>query len=337
MINNIKKIIVIAEACDNHFGSIKNAFKMVDLSKKAGADVIKFQHHLPDEEMLRSVPRSKNFKISLYNFLKKYALKIEDHYKIKKYCEQKKIKYLCTPFSIKAAEEINKLGVDCFKIGSGEFLDLFYIEKIIKFKKDLIFSTGMSTENEINFMYKKLLKLKNQKQNIAFMNCTSEYPPDISDLNIGYIAKMINNYPKFIIGHSDHTNDIHTSIVAISLGAKIIEKHVHLDGLNYGPDKDVSISFAKLGELTSIIKKLQPSLGNKKVINKKEEIIRSWAHRSIVLINDLKKGSVIKIEDITTKRPGIGIPSLRYKDVLGKKLKKNVKKNTLLQMEDFIN
>ena len=106
------KTIIIAEACDNHFGSLSNALKMVDLAKKSGADIIKFQHHLPDEEMLRNVPRSKNFKISLYNFLKKYALKIEDHYKIKNYCKKKKIKYLCTPFSFKAALEINKLGVD---------------------------------------------------------------------------------------------------------------------------------------------------------------------------------------------------------------------------------
>ena len=103
--------LIIAECCDNHFGKIENAIKMVDLSKKAGVDIVKFQHHLPDEEMLSKVPKSSNFKLDLYKFLKKYALKIEDHYKILKYCKKKNIKYLCTPFSWKAAQELNKINV----------------------------------------------------------------------------------------------------------------------------------------------------------------------------------------------------------------------------------
>lgn len=331
------KTLIIAEACDNHFGSLSNALKMVDLAKKSGADIIKFQHHLPDEEMLRKVPKSKNFKISLYDFLKKYALKIEDHYKIKNYCKKKKIKYLCTPFSFKAALEINKLGVDTFKVGSGEFLDIFFIEKLIKLKKNLIFSTGMCSESEVNFMYKKILKLKNKNQSIAFMNCTSEYPPNNDDLNLSYITRMIKKYPKFLIGHSDHTNDIYTSIAAVSLGARIIEKHVYLDGLNHGPDRDVSISFSKLKDLVSIIRKLEPSLGSDKKLHKKEKIIRAWAHRSIVSTSYLPKNKIIKIDDITTKRPGIGIPSMMYKKVIGKKLKKNIQKNTLLKISDFTN
>ena len=103
------KILLIAEACDNHFGKLSNAIKMVDNAKKSGANIIKFQHHLPDEEMLRSVPKSSNFKLDLYSFLKKYALKIEDHYKIKKYCNKKKITYLCTPFSLKTTYELKKI------------------------------------------------------------------------------------------------------------------------------------------------------------------------------------------------------------------------------------
>ena len=105
---------------------------MVDLAKKAGADVIKFQHHLPDEEMLKSVPKSKNFTISLYDFLKKYSLKIQDHYEIKKYCFKKKIKYLCTPFSLKAAHELNEIGVEWFKVGSGDsdIVKFFVISEI---------------------------------------------------------------------------------------------------------------------------------------------------------------------------------------------------------------
>lgn len=330
MIGNTKKTIIIAEACDNHFGSLENAFKMIDLAKNAGADIIKFQHHIPDEEMLRKVPKSSNFKISLYEFLKKYALKIEDHYKVKKYCEKKKIKYLCTPFSYKAAEEINKLGVDTFKIGSGEFLDIFFIEKLLKLKKNIIFSTGMSTQNEMHYMYNYINKLKFRNQKIAFMNCTSEYPPKLEDINLNYIPKMIKKFNKFTIGHSDHTDNIYTSISAVTLGAKIIEKHVFLDGKNYGPDRDVSISFNKLKELVKAIRCIEKSSGSVKKINRDEKIIRSWAHRSVVSQIDLYPGDKITYKDITTKRPGIGIASKDYKKILGKTVKKFIKKNNLI-------
>ena len=167
----------------------------------------------------------------------------------------------------------------------------------------MIFSTGMCEEKEIDFMYKKLLKLKSKNQQVVLMNCTSEYPPNSKDLNMRYISNMIKKFPKFIIGHSDHTNDIHTSIAAVALGAKIIEKHVYLDGLNHGPDKDVSISFKQLSEMVSVIRSLEVALGNKKKIQKDEKIIRAWAHRSIVTSKDLKKGNIIQYDDIVTKRP----------------------------------
>ena len=150
---NSKKTIVIAEACDNHFGSLDNAKKMVIEAKKSGADVIKFQHHIPDEEMLPIVPKSKNFKLSLYDFLKKYSLKLKDHYELLKFTKRHKIKYLCTPFSLKAAHELNEMGVEWYKIGSGEFTDLPFIREVLKFKKPVIFSTGMSTINEIDKVY----------------------------------------------------------------------------------------------------------------------------------------------------------------------------------------
>ena len=182
-----KKTLIIAEGCDNHFGKLKNAKKIVLNAKKSNADVVKFQHHIPDEEMLKNVPKSSNFDISLYDFLKKYSLSINDHLNLKNYCKKVGIKYLCTPFSYKAAQELNDIGVDWFKLGSGEFLDTPFIEKIIKFNKPLILSTGMSTVKEIDFIYKFLIKKRFYK--FAFMNCTSEYPPVLKDINLGFIKK----------------------------------------------------------------------------------------------------------------------------------------------------
>ena len=194
---NLDKTYIIAEACDNHFGSLETAKKMALESKKAGADIVKFQHHLPEEDMLKKVPKSKNFKLSLYEFLKKYSLKISDHENLMNYCKKIKIKYLCTPFSYKAACELNEIGVDLFKIGSGEFLDIPFIKKI--WLKIVIFSTGMSNPKDIDEIYNFIKKYKNQ---VAFMNCTSEYPPLINDINLGFIQVMKNKYKNFIIGHS---------------------------------------------------------------------------------------------------------------------------------------
>lgn len=139
---------IIAEGCDNHMGSLEVAKEMAKQAFIAGCDAIKFQHHLPDEEMLPDVPMSDNFDIPLYDFLVKNALKIKQHEKLKNYCEQLGIMYLCTPFSWKAAQEINELGVEAFKIGSGEMTDIPTLERIARLEKPMIVSTGMCTFEE---------------------------------------------------------------------------------------------------------------------------------------------------------------------------------------------
>ena len=259
--NNIKKIksfftnknsvCVIAEACDNHFGSLELAKKMIIESKKSGANVIKFQHHIPDEEMLPNVPKSSNFDIPLYEFLKKYALKLKDHENLKNFCDKHNIIYLCTPFSLKAAQELNEIGVEWFKIGSGEMTDIPTIEKILEFKKPILVSTGMSTVSEITRTYDLLKKKSNF---FSLFNCTSEYPPDFKDLNLKFIETMQKKYTKAVVGHSDHTSNIFTSIAAVTLGAKFIEKHIYISDKFSGPDKEVSISMYQLKQLIDAIK-----------------------------------------------------------------------------------
>ena len=319
---------------DNHFGSIDKAKKMIELAKEAGADVIKFQHHLPDEEMLPDVPKSDNFNESLYDFLKKNALKLNDHKILKDYCQNVGITYLCTPFSYQAAKELMNLDVCGFKIGSGELSDHPTIKKISEFKKPMLLSTGMSTEDEIKETYSILL---NKNIEFGFMNCLSEYPPAYEDLNLKYILKMKKIFDKAVIGHSDHTNDIFSSIAAVTLGAFIIEKHITLDKSLKGPDSDVSIDFKDLTKLVNQIRLIEKSLGDERKINDKEKIIRSWAHRSIVTIKEIKKGEKFSEENIWTKRPGTGIPAKKYENVLGKISNKDIENNTLLNIDDIQN
>ncbi len=253
--------IIIAEGCDNHMGSLQTAVQMCDEAKKAGADIIKFQHHLPDEEMLKNSPMSDNFEEPLYDFLVKNALSLEEHKQLKIHCDSIGIRYLCTPFSYKAATEINELGVEAFKIGSGEMTDIPSLLKIASLNKSMILSTGMSTFEEIDRTYNAL---SSKTKELALMNCVSEYPPIYEDINLKVISQMIERYPNAIIGHSDHSPDIYTCFAAVVLGAKIIEKHVILDKKTPGPDQSVSIDFDELAALVDGIRKIEKSLGSTK-------------------------------------------------------------------------
>jgi N,N'-diacetyllegionaminate synthase len=323
---------IIAEGCDNHMGSLEVAKAMAKLALITGCDAIKFQHHLPDEEMLPDVPMSDNFNIPLYDFLVQNALKLKQHEELKNYCDKIGIIYLCTPFSWKAAQELNELGVEAFKIGSGEMTDTPTLERISKLGKPMIVSTGMCTFEEIDRTYNALIKMNTP---LALTNCISEYPPVYEDINLGVIPKMIARYPNAVIGHSDHTPDLYTSFAAVTMGAKIIEKHVIISKQTPGPDQSVSIDFYDLHNLIDGIRKIEKSLGSDKIIHKKEEIIREWAFRSIVSLRDIIKGEIIDGDMIWSKRPGTGIPANLRNDIIGKKAKNTIRKSTLIKWEDL--
>ena len=324
---------VIAEACDNHMGDLNVAMEMVKRAKLAGADCIKFQHHLPDEEMLPNVPMSDNFDVPLYEFLKKHALKLSDHIKLKRYCDEVGITYLCTPFSYKAACELEESGIAyAFKIGSGEMTDIPSLKKIAAFGKPMIISSGMCSWEELDRTYNALIGINS---NLAITNCLSEYPPVYEDVNLGVLPIMMERYPDIVIGHSDHTPDLYTSYAAIALGACIIEKHVILDKTISGPDQSVSIDFNDLHQLVDGCHKIYKARGNKKEVNEREKAIRQWAFRSIVSTCPIKKGTVISQDMIWSKRPGTGIPSWKMPEIIGKKTRKDINENSLIMPDDI--
>jgi N-acetylneuraminate synthase len=325
-------VYIIAEGCDNHLGSLDVAKEMSRQAKLAGADAIKFQHHLPDEEMLPDIPMSDNFEMPLYEFLKKYALTLEQHIELKSYCESIGIQYMCTPFSWKAAQELNEIGIDAFKIGSGEMTDVPSLKNIAAYGKPMIVSTGMSTFEEIDRTYHALT---GQKTQLILMNCVSEYPPAYEDINLNVIGKMIQRYPKAIIGHSDHTPDLFTCFAAVVLGAKVIEKHVVLDKRQPGPDQSVSIDFRDLAVLVDGIRKIEAALGSDKEVHKKEEQIRQWAFRSIVSTKKISSGEIITEDMIWSKRPGTGIPSHMRDKVIGLRATRDILPNSLLSWKDL--
>ena len=324
---------IIAEACENHFGDMDIAKKMIVEAKKCGCDAIKFQHHLPDEEMLPGGPTSDNFSEPLYDFLKRCSLSIEQHAELRSICINTEIEYLCTPFSYQAAIELHQLGLDIFKIGSGEMTDIPTLRSIAtNLARAMIVSTGMSTFGEIDDTYEMLSATKIP---FCLLNCLSEYPPKYEDVNLGVIKEMQTRYPNAAIGHSDHTPDIYTSFAAVAMGAVIIEKHVTLDKSWSGPDQAVSIDFSQMAELVEGSRKIEAALGSEKKVHEKEIPIRKWAFRSLVTKRELKKGEILSVDNLSSKRPGTGIPSKDINRVVGKKVIRSLSRNTLLKETDF--
>jgi sialic acid synthase SpsE len=324
---------VIAEACDNHMGDLAVAKEMALQSKLAGADAVKYQHHLPDEEMLPNVPMSDNFGEPLYEFLKKHALTLGQHRELMRYCREIGITYMCTPFSYAAAKDLAFAGgLEVFKIGSGEMTDIPSLVKIAALGKPMILSTGMCTLDEVDDTVSAL-----RKTGVAFalMNCVSEYPPVYQDVNLKVIHALLDRYPDIVIGHSDHTPDLYTCYAAVALGARIVEKHIILDKKTPGPDQSVSIDLRELHELVDGIRKVDLALGSEKKVHDREKQIRTWAFRSVVSIRAIPKGRVITEEDVWTKRPGTGIPSKNLHEVVGRMAKTDIPVDRLVAWEDL--
>jgi sialic acid synthase SpsE len=333
-INNFRKPYIIAEACINHDGNIETAKKMVLIAKKSGADCIKFQIHNLKNEMLKETPKSNNFTESLWDTLEKTNITIDNQKILKSYCEHIGIQYLCTPFSKDGIDELESINVDFYKIGSGEMTNHPLIEYAASKKKPIIFSTGMSEIHEIE---ETVDILKKYDVPFAMTHCTSIYPCPPDMVNLRVIRYLIEKF-KVPIGLSDHTDNIFSSFGAIAHGACIIEKHFTLNRSLVGPDHKSSIEPHELKQLVEGCNIIYKSNGSLKKIFDEEKQILAWARESVVTEKDLFKHDELSINNIWVKRPAPinGVIEPRdYKKILGRKVNKNIKKDTQLKWEDL--
>lgn len=320
---------MIAEIADSHNGKMETAKQLILAAKESGADIVKFQLHLPDVEM---IPGSiQMWDGPLYDILKNNLLTIEQHQELKEFCEQNDIMYLCTPFCATAAELLDKIGVNSFKIGSGELTNLPMLIRIAKKKKTMIVSTGMSEWSEIK---QTVQVVKKENCPLILMNCTSEYPPKYEDINLGLIKKMEQEF-EIPVGHSDHSPDIYTALAAVALGAKIIEKHFTLDKTQKGPDHFISLEPDGLRKLVTGIRQIEKALGAEKKVHADERPVREWALHSVVAARDIPAEKIVAVDDLIMKRPGTGIPARDWLKVIGKKTARLIKENELISWEDL--
>ena len=327
----MKHVEIIAEAAVEHLGSLTAAKRMADCAKEIGVDVIKYQMHIPNAEM---VPNSISFwGGSLDEVLASYNLTVDHHEKLIEHCKNIGIEYLCTPFCSEAVKLLDELGVKRFKTGSGELLNFDLMGAVIDTGKPVIVSTGMATIEEVT---ETIEFFGTAKRNLSLAHCTSLYPtPDAGVcLNrMGDLRKQFN----VSVGLSDHTPDILSSIGSVFMGADFIEKHFTLDKFMKGPDWEVSLDPDNMEKLVLNVRRAQDMLTSRDHLFHGEEQVRNWAHHSVTTVRFIKSGNPIKEADLKVRRPGHGIPGQMINDVIGKQAKRDLEPDTIINWSDISN
>jgi len=314
------KIIIIAEAGVNHNGSIKNAKKLIDISKQAGADFIKFQIFNSEDLVTRKatmakyqITNSKKRNTYQYEMLKKLELQDFEFIELYKYSKKSKINFLLSPFGLASVKFIHHLKMKYIKIPSGEITNLPLLQEIGRYKFKIFLSTGMSTITEISAAMKVLTSSGTKKDNIHILHCNSEYPTPYKDVNLNVLSTL--KKMKYKIGYSDHTIGDHISIAAISMGAKIIEKHITLDKNLNGPDHSSSMEPNEFRLFVKKIRNVQAAFGsNKKKPTSSEIINLKKVRKSIYASKKINKGDIFSLDNITCKRPFVKISPMKIKN-----------------------
>lgn len=332
----MERVFIIAEAGVNHNGSLELAKKLIDVASKAGADAVKFQSFKAENLVTKKAEKAEyqiknmNSEESQFQMIKNLELDYKDHNLLKTYAESKNIMFLSSPFDLESIELLNNLGMEIYKIPSGEITNIPYLRKIGSLKKKVILSTGMATlgeiENAINILQ------DNGTDDITVLHCNTEYPTTMENVNLTAMNTIKKAF-KVDIGYSDHTLGIEVPIAAVALGARVIEKHFTLDKNMIGPDHKASLEPSELSDMVKAIRNIEVALGNGiKAPTESEIKNKDVARKSIVAKRYIKKGETFTVDNLNIKRPGNGISPLFWDYILGKTAKKDFNEDELIDL-----
>lgn len=333
-------VYIIAEAGVNHNGRLDTAKQLVDIAKASGCDCVKFQTFFADRIVTKDAKKAKyqieNTKNdnSQYEMLKKLELSETDFKELKEYCKEVEIDFLSTPFDEEAVDLLEQIGVDAYKIPSGEITNKPLLQYIASKQKKVLLSTGMSTLAEVKKAIDWIEEAGNT--NIVLFHCTSNYPAPYESVNMRAMLTLKDEFG-YPIGYSDHTKGIEISLMAVALGALVIEKHFTYDRNADGPDHKASLEPGELKQMVEAIRHIDVAMGNgEKKPSDSEVLTRDVARKSLVWRYDKKVGDVICKEDICCKRPGTGIQPEKLEEIIGKTLLRECKEDSLVKWDDFV-
>lgn len=327
--------LVIAELGINHNGSLKTAFEMVDAAAQAGAEIIKHQTHVVEDEMSHAAKNviPGNSDDNIYNIMEKSALNEEDEIKLKEYVEAKGMIFMSTPFSRAAADRLERMGVLAYKIGSGEMNNYPLLNHIASFGKPMIVSTGM---NDMDSVRKAVSVLEKNNVQYALLHTTNVYPTPPEIVRLGAMQQLMAEFPDIIVGLSDHTVNNNACLAAVAQGALILERHFTDRKDRPGPDIVNSMDPIELKQLIIGADEISKMLGGEKKAVAEEQVTIDFAFATVVTIQPIAEGETLTEENIWVKRPGTGeILAEHYEELLGKTVNKDLDNDTQLSWQDM--
>lgn len=338
MIGN--ETFIIAEAGVNHNGDKNLAYKLIDIAKESGANAVKFQTFKAEKGISKYTKMADYQKKNLgkedsqIEMIKKLELSYKDFEDFKKYCDEKGIIFLSSPFDEESIEFLDKL-VPYYKIPSGEIVNYPYLKLIAEKNKPIIMSTGMANLSDVEKALDTIYSI-NQDAEIYLLHCTTNYPTPYEEVNLKAMITLKEAF-KIPVGYSDHTLGIEVPIAAVAMGAQIIEKHFTLDRNLPGPDHKASLEPNELKAMVNAIRNIEKALGNGiKKPNKSEKEIEKVVKKKLIATRDIKSGETISEKDIAIKRSNIGLSPDFLEVIIGKKIIKNIKEDEGFTWEHFM-
>lgn len=336
--NNSNHVIIIAEAGVNHNGDYDRAVAMIHAAKAAGADYVKFQTAVPELVISSVAPKAEYQKEttgaeeSQLEMCRKIHLRLEDYAPLAEICREVGIGFMSTPFDLVSIDCLAPLGMDYWKIPSGEITNLPYLRKIARKGGKVILSTGMSELCEVEAALEVLEDNGIGRADVALLHCNTQYPTPMCDVNLRAMEQLAALHPG-AVGYSDHTVGIEVPVAAVAMGARIIEKHFTLDRNLPGPDHKASLEPAELASMVSAIRNIELAIGSgKKHVSDSERPNIVVARKSIVAATDIRKGDLLTENNITVKRPGNGISPMKWDSVLGTAATRDFRADELIEL-----
>jgi len=322
-------VFIIAEAGVNHNGSVDLAKKLIDTASIYGADAVKFQTFKAENLVAKNTQKADYQKQttdateSQFDMIKKLELDVDTHKELIDYCQEKNIMFLSTPFDHESIDLLSDLGLQIFKIPSGEITNLSYLRHIGSLGKQIILSTGMSNLQEVGDALNILINSGTSKDNITVLHANTMYPTPMEDVNLNAMLTIQKEFG-VAVGYSDHTLGIEVDIAAVAMGASCIEKHFTLDKAMDGPDHKTSLEPEELKAMVGAIRNIEKAMGSsEKKPSPSESVNIGVVRKSIVASQNINKGEVLTEKNIAVKRPGSGINPMKWDSVIGSIATKN--------------
>ena len=330
--------LVIAEAGVNHNGDPAMARQLIEVAARAGADLVKFQTFSADRLTTAAAAaadyqaRNTGSDEPQHAMLRRLELSREMHAELIAHCRACGIGFFSTAFDCESVDFLAQLGLERFKVPSGEITNLPYLRHIGRYGKPVILSTGMATMTEIGSALEVLETAGTGRERVTVLHCTTEYPAPMAEVNLRAMLTIRDAFG-VAVGYSDHTQGIEVAIAAVALGASVIEKHFTLDRSLPGPDHQASLEPAELAAMVAAIRNIESALGNgSKEVGPSEARNRPVARKSIVAACAIRAGEAFDAANLTTKRPGTGISPMRWDEVIGRRARRDFAQDEFIEL-----